>query len=102
MALREARASVSLDALGAAAGALAREIRGAAGDGITVSCPRRMAEVVEVAGFDPSASTEEVRGALAKGCGVLTEDMPLRGKAREDEGAGSAAGPGSPSMGCIG
>lgn len=94
-ALCEARASVILNVLGlwdievregrdylvisvrgegscATAGSLAWEIRGAAGDRITVSCTRRLAEV-EMAGFEPSASAEEVRGAHAKWCGAPTD-----------------------------
>lgn len=123
-ALREARASVSLNALGVrnigvregkdclvisvggegsreVAGSLAREIRSVAGEGIAVSCPRRSDEV-EGAGFDPSASAEEVKKALAKGCGIPTGEISVGRLGDRTREAGPDVGLVFPSMGCPG
>lgn len=56
--------------------ALAKEMREILGKKGTVSCPRRMAEV-EVAGFDPSTTTSELRDAIVSTRVFLREDLSL-------------------------
>lgn len=50
-----------------------REVLGGEG---TVSCPRRIVEV-EVAGFDPSSTSTELREAIVSAGGFPGEDVSL-------------------------
>lgn len=61
-----------------------REILGEEG---TVSCPGRMVEV-EVAGFDPSSTTTEIRDAIASAGVFPGEDISLGGIKKTRGGVG--------------
>lgn len=67
--------------------ALAIEMRGILGKEGTVSCPRRMAKV-EVAGFDPSTTVDEVEEALVLAGGFPKEDLSLGTIGRTKGGVG--------------